>query len=116
MGHNSNEAGFYKIGAYAQGNIFNDSQWDDFNRKTFFCPSNKAAADRSRYQTPSWRFRYNADWENTRLYPGSDAYHGVDMHMIYGESADITGLPDFDAQRELRHKMRRLWGAFLKDP
>ncbi|OQD97082.1 hypothetical protein PENSOL_c013G00790 [Penicillium solitum] len=99
VGHNSNEAGFYKIASYAQGSKLTDKQWDDFNMQTFFCPSNLEAAHRSRQHTPVWRFQYNADWENTRLYPSSGAHHGVEFNMIFGESAEITGIVESDAQR-----------------
>ncbi|GLI75121.1 hypothetical protein PoHVEF18_003372 [Penicillium ochrochloron] len=116
VGHNANEAGFYKIAAYAQGSILTDQQWEDFNMQTFFCPSNLEAADRSRRHTPAWRFQYNADWDNTRLYPTSGAYHGVEFNMIFGESAEITGIAESDAQCQLQEKMRSAWGAFIADP
>lgn len=116
VGHNANEAGFYKIAAYAQGSILTDQQWDDFNMQTFFCPSNLEAEDRSRRQTPAWRFQYNADWDNTRLYPTSGAYHGVEFNMIFGESTEITGIAESVTQCQLQDKMRSAWGAFIADP
>ncbi|KAJ5381800.1 CAZyme family CE10 [Penicillium cataractarum] len=116
VGHNANEAGFYKVSAYAQGSILTDQQWDDFNMQTFFCPSNLEASDRSRRHIPTWRFQYNADWDNTRLYPTSGAYHGVEFNMIFGESAEITGIAESDAQYQLQDKMRSAWGAFIADP
>ncbi|KAI2710215.1 hypothetical protein CBS147332_5916 [Penicillium roqueforti] len=116
VGHNANEAGFYKIATYAQGSTLTDEQWDDFNMQTFFCPTNLEAAHRSRRHTPVWRFQYNADWENTRLYPTSGAYHGVEFNMIFGESAEITGIAESDAQRQLQVQMRSAWGSFIADP
>ncbi|CAI7638883.1 unnamed protein product [Penicillium crustosum] len=116
VGHNANEAGFYKVAAYAQGSKLTDKQWDVFNMQTFFCPSNLEAAHRRRRHTPVWRFRYNADWENTRLYPTSGAYHGVEFNMIFGESAEITGIAESDAQRQLQGQMRSAWGSFIADP
>lgn len=116
VGHNANEAGFYKVAAYAQGSKLTDKQWDVFNMQTFFCPSNLEAAHRRRRHTPVWRFRYNADWENTRLYPTSGAYHGVEFNMIFGESAEITGIAESDAQRQLQGQMRSTWGSFIADP
>jgi carboxylesterase type B len=83
---------------------------------TFFCPSNLEAADRARRHSPVWRFQYNADWENTRLYPTSGAYHGSELNMIYGESAAITGIPESEPQLLLQGVMRRAWGAFVRDP
>ncbi|OGE50273.1 hypothetical protein PENARI_c017G12199 [Penicillium arizonense] len=116
LGHNSNEAGFYKVATYAQGSTLTDKAWDDFNMGTFFCPSNLEAADRARRHSPVWRFQYNADWENTRLYPTSGAYHGSELNMIYGESAAITGIPESEPQLLLQGVMRRAWGAFVRDP
>ncbi|CAI7650016.1 unnamed protein product [Penicillium palitans] len=116
VGHNANEAGFYKVATYAQGSALTDAQWDDFNMQTFFCPSNLEAAHRSRQHTPVWRFQYNADWENTRLYPTSGAYHGVEFSMIFGESAEITGIVESDAQRQLKDQVRSASGSFIADP
>jgi hypothetical protein len=36
--------------------------------------------------------------------------------MIFGESAEITGIDESDAQSQLREKMRSTWGAFIADP
>lgn len=66
--------------------------------------------------TPAWRFQYNADWDNTRLYPASGAYHGVEFNMLFGESAEITGIAESDALCQLKEKMRSAWGAFIADP
>ena len=84
--------------------------------QTFFCPSNLEAADRNRQHTPAWRFQYNADWDNTHLYPASGAYHGVEFNMLFGEYAEITGIAESDAQCQLKEKMRSGWGAFIADP
>ena len=84
--------------------------------QTFFCPSNLEAAHRSRRHTPVWRFQYNADWENTRLYPTSGAYHGVKFNMIFGASADTTGIAESDAQRSCRIRCVRLGGHSLLIP
>lgn len=116
VGHNANEAGFYKIATYAQGSTLTAKQWDDFNMQAFFCPSNLEAAHRSRRHTPVWRFQYNADLENTRLYPTSGAYHGVKFNIIFGASADTTGIAESDAQRQLQDQMRSAWGSFIADP
>ncbi|KAJ5773031.1 CAZyme family CE10 [Penicillium paradoxum] len=116
VGHGANEAGFYKVSSYAQGSILTDEAWDNFNMQTFFCPSNLEAEHRADRGTPVWRFQYNADWDNTRLYPTSGAYHGVEFNMIFGESAEITGIPESDVQLQLQAKMRSAWAAFIANP
>lgn len=65
---------------------------------------------------PAWRFRYCADWDNTRLYPTSGAYHGVDMNMIFGASQDVTGLPESQPQLQLQQLMQAAWASFVSDP
>ncbi|KAE8355925.1 hypothetical protein BDV28DRAFT_145724 [Aspergillus coremiiformis] len=93
-GHNHNEAGFYKISAWAQGSTLSGSEWQAFNLETFTCPTDDAVMARIRVGVPAWRFRYFADWNNTRLYPDSGAYHGW----------------------QLRKKMQRAWATFVADP
>lgn len=36
--------------------------------------------------------------------------------MIFGESAEITGIVGSDAQRQLKSQMRSAWGSFIADP
>ncbi|PWY66019.1 alpha/beta-hydrolase [Aspergillus heteromorphus CBS 117.55] len=64
----------------------------------------------------AWRFRYFADWDNTRLYPTSGAYHGVDLNMIYGSSALFTLVSESAGQTVRTARMRKAWAAFVADP
>ncbi|OOF93611.1 hypothetical protein ASPCADRAFT_132619 [Aspergillus carbonarius ITEM 5010] len=116
LGHNDNEAGFYKIAVYMQGKNLTAEQWQAFNENTFTCPTDYQAAHRVRFGVPAWRFRYFADWNNTRLYPTSGAYHGVDLNMIYGNSELLTGLPVSAEQVQLTSRMQAAWAAFVVDP
>ncbi|KAL1963028.1 hypothetical protein VTN77DRAFT_8776 [Rasamsonia byssochlamydoides] len=116
VGHNDNEAGFYKIAAYAQGANLTEAQWQQFNNDTFSCPTSQEATNHVRAGVPTWRFRYYADWDNTRLYPTSGAYHGVDMNMIFGASEDVTGLPESQPQLQLQSTMQAAWASFVSDP
>lgn len=50
------------------------------------------------------------------FYPTSGAYHGVKFNMIFGASADTTGIAESDAQRQLQDQMRSAWGSFIADP
>jgi carboxylesterase type B len=36
--------------------------------------------------------------------------------MIFGASAEITGIAESDAQRQLQDQMRSAWGSFIADP
>ncbi|KAF9891062.1 hypothetical protein FE257_004997 [Aspergillus nanangensis] len=116
VGHNANESNFYKISAWAQGSLLPPAEWEAFNRDTFICPTNAAAAARVHAHVPVWRFMYRSDWANTRLYPGSGAYHGVDLNMVFGNSGAVTGIPESKAEGQLRRIVQRAWAAFVVDP
>ncbi|KAK4224466.1 cholinesterase precursor [Podospora fimiseda] len=116
LGNTHTENGYYQVPAYAQGVIPTEDQVRDFMLQSFTCPVAYQAKARRDHGVPSYVFRYFADWENTRLYPTSGAYHGVDMHMIFGGSADVSGLPASTEQRRLTRLMQRLWFSFANNP
>ena len=125
MGHNDNEAGYYKIPAFSQGVTLSTEQWQQFNDGGFTCPIAFAAHHRSSYNIPIWRYRYYGDWPNLRLYgpsqgngneEGSGAYHGADVEMIFGGSEDVSGLPKSEAQRKMERVMMKAWADFARDP
>jgi carboxylesterase type B len=111
-----NEAGWYRISAYANGVIPTEEQVTAFHLESFTCPVSYQAAARGKYGVPVWVGRYFADWENTRLYEGSGAYHGVDLHMVYGESEEVSGLGTTEEQRVLTGLVQRAWAEFAEDP
>jgi cholinesterase len=55
-----------------------------------------------------YRYRYFGDWNNTRLYPGSGAYHLSDLVMWHGPGVgkDLSGIPNEKKQNELSREMR----------
>jgi cholinesterase len=116
FGNNNNENGYYQIPAYAQGIIPTAQQVTSFLLESFTCPVAYQAAARRAQGVTSYAYRYLADWDNTRLYPTSGAYHGVDLHMIFGASADVSGLPTSAPQRQLTQLMQKAWFAFASDP
>ncbi|KAL1614675.1 hypothetical protein SLS54_009548 [Diplodia seriata] len=116
VGNTHFEAGYYRWAAYGAGSILTDAQWDAFNLATFTCPSTYGAAARARFGVPSWLFRYGADWDNLRLYPNSSAYHGSDMHALFGNSELVTGIPDEERQKRLTDVVMGAWAAFARDP
>ncbi|KAK2592457.1 hypothetical protein QQS21_009836 [Conoideocrella luteorostrata] len=115
-GNNHNEAGYYRIPAYARGVIPTDQQVAQFHLESFTCPVTFQATSRREKHVPSWAWRYVGDWNNTRLYPTSGAYHGSDLHMIFGASAEVSGLPTVEDQRKLTEVMQKAWFEFSNDP
>lgn len=86
VGNNYNEAGYYKVPAYGQGRILNQSVWDDFNLECFTCATALEAAQRVANGVPTWRYVHHGDWDNTRFVP---------YITVYLPSADSKCLPDF---------------------
>ncbi|KAL9121468.1 MAG: hypothetical protein Q9187_001970 [Circinaria calcarea] len=115
-GNTDNEAGYYKITAFAQKIVLPQSDWDAFNLETFTCPHALEATNRANAGVPTWRYRYFGDWDNLRLYPTSGAYHGSDLEMIFGASEDVSGLPESKAEVQMKEVMQRAWAAFADDP
>ncbi|KAL9010263.1 MAG: hypothetical protein Q9173_004782 [Seirophora scorigena] len=125
MGHNNNEAGYYKIPAFSQGTVLPAYQWEQFNDGSFTCPIAFAAQTRASLDIPTWRYRYFGDWDNLRLYgpsegngneQGSGAYHGADVEMVTGASEDVSGLPKSQEERKMEMVFMEAWAAFAKDP
>ncbi|KAL8897017.1 MAG: hypothetical protein Q9207_007426 [Kuettlingeria erythrocarpa] len=125
LGQNDNEAGWYKIPAFAQGTTLPPYLWQQFNDGSFTCPTSFAARHRAARDVPTWRFRYFGDWDNLRLYGlsagngnenGSGAYHGSDVEMVIGGSEEVSGLPDSREERKMQMVMMKAWAAFAGDP
>ncbi|KAK2776166.1 carboxylesterase [Colletotrichum kahawae] len=116
FGNNNNEDGYYRIPAYGNGVVPTPEQVTSFLLESFTCPNLYQANGRLVQGVPAWIYRYFGDWDNTRLFPTSGAYHGVDLHMIFGASEDVSGIPPSDAQRETTRVMQRAWAAFANDP
>ncbi|KAL5094597.1 hypothetical protein Trisim1_005330 [Trichoderma cf. simile WF8] len=116
LGNNNNEDGYYRIPAFASGIVPTADQVVSFLLESFTCPVSHQAKARRDHGVPAWAYRYMADWDNTRLYPTSGAYHGVDLHMIFGASADVSGLPTTADQRSLTKLMQHAWFTFSNNP
>ncbi|KAF4455190.1 hypothetical protein F53441_2428 [Fusarium austroafricanum] len=116
MGHNNNEDGYYRIPAYGNGVTPTDAQVKSFLLESFTCPVTYQAKSRKDHGVPAWAYRYMADWDNTRLFPTSGAYHGVDLHMIFGASGDVSGIAPSVDQKKLTKLMQHAWFSFSNDP
>ena len=116
LGNTHAEHGYYVVPIFANGVIPTQAQIDAFLLESFTCPSSYQAAGRSRHGVAAYAYRYFAEWDNLKLYPGSGAYHGVDMHDVFGDSEDVTGLPPSVNQKKMTRLMQRVWFAFADDP
>ncbi|KAF7538701.1 hypothetical protein G7054_g2741 [Neopestalotiopsis clavispora] len=115
--HGDHESGFYRISALAQGNTLNESAWQEFEQETFTCAAAAEGYYRTQAGIPTYRLRNMADWENTRLYdpPSSGAYHGVEIHMVTGNSELVSGVAPAEAQAELTATVASAWRSFAAD-
>lgn len=116
FGNNHQEDGFYRIAAFRNGIIPTEEQTRLFMLETFTCPVTFQADARRNHHVPSWTYRFLADWQNTRLYNSSGAYHGVELHMIFGASEDVSSFPASTEQIALMKVMQGAWSAFADDP
>ncbi|KAI9802788.1 MAG: hypothetical protein M1833_001387 [Piccolia ochrophora] len=107
LGNNQDEQGYYKIPAYANGIDPTPGTRRVLPARILHMPQ---------LNVPVWQYRYFGDWDNTRLYPSSGAYHATDLHMIFGGSGDASGIPPSPAQEQTTSLMQRAWAAFCKDP
>jgi carboxylesterase type B len=95
-----------------------DSQWSIFNSEGFTCATAQTASFRAKAGVPTWRYRYFGDWDNLRLYdccPGSGAYHGSELEMVFGTAEDVSGIANGSPEEQVSKMMMRAWGAFAKD-
>ncbi|KAE8319099.1 Alpha/Beta hydrolase protein [Aspergillus transmontanensis] len=113
---NANEAGYYRVSAYAANISHPDPVWNLFNQAAFTCPSGQTAAHRAAAGVPTWQSRYFGDWDNLRLYPSSGAYHGIDLPMVFGTASKISEIADSEKEREFARYMASAWVAFAADP
>ena len=115
-GNNNYEAGFYKIAAYGQKKELSPSQWDTWNLEGFTCATDHATTARANAGVPVYRYRYFAEWPNLVLYPGSGAYHGSDLHMVFGAAEDVTGEPNTIEEIWTTDYTQWAWASFARDP
>lgn len=116
MGNNDLESGFYAVGAFATGKSFNATQRELFDLEAFTCATAIEAAARVAKGVTVYRYRYFGDFDNLRLYPGSGAYHGAELNMVFGTAQDVSGLPNFAAEDATSAYLMKVWATFARDP
>ena len=104
------------IPAFGRGINTTAAQRDQFLLESFTCPIDFKARMGIAHDVPTWVYRYFGDWDNTRLYPSSGAYHGTELQMMFGNSKDVSGIPPSAAQVQLTKVMQNAWVAFANDP
>ncbi|KAJ6452477.1 carboxylesterase [Mycena sanguinolenta] len=116
LGSLHNESSFYRIRGFTAGLNLTVAQWDLFTLEAFTCATSQTAAFRAAAGLPTWRYRYFGDWDNLRLFPGSGAYHGSDLEMVFGTGEAVSGVPNGPKEQGVSLMMRAVWGAFARDP
>ncbi|KAK1984890.1 carboxylesterase [Colletotrichum cereale] len=116
FGNNNNEDGYYRIPAYGNGVVPTSDQVKSFLLESFTCPNTYQAEARRERGISTWVYRYFGDWGNTRLFPTSGAYHGVDLHMMFGGSENVSGIAPSDPQKQTTALMQKVWATFANDP
>ena len=115
-GNTDHESGFYRLAALSQKIDFSPSQWNLYELEGFTCATRDAVNFRAKQGVPAYRYRYFGTWPNLDLYPDSGAYHGSDLHMIFGASEDVTGIPPTREEVWTTEYQQRAWAAFVNDP
>lgn len=127
LGSTHDENGYYQVAAFAsQGVLPTQEQVNSFLLESFTCPVAYQASARRRFGVQAYTYRYFADWEITRLWVDettgqtSGAYHGVDLHMLFGAAEEVSGLVGSDEEalrrKALTRLMQRAWFVFADDP
>ncbi|ESZ92459.1 hypothetical protein SBOR_7154 [Sclerotinia borealis F-4128] len=116
VGNANHESGYYALSAFAQNITLTPTQWDLFNLKTFTCAASQSAIIGLEYHIPVYRYRYLGDFNNTRLYPTSGAYHLSDLNMWHGVGQDVSGVANTKEEDRLSRKMMESLIAFAREP
>lgn len=77
------------------------------------CPIKFVADELSSAGVKTWRFIYNASFENTEIFKGSGAYHASEISTLFGNFPD-KGATEY--QHRLSRVMQKAWADFVKDP
>lgn len=82
------------------------------NRTT--CGISRAAAARSAWDVPVWRWRYHGYFPNLQPLEWLRSYHSSELPLVFGTS-DLLG-EDTEVEREWGRYMQGAWCAFARDP
>jgi len=113
VGNTDFEAGVYRLLAPTVP----ENQWHIVNQGMFVCPAAARASSGVLQGTPTWRFRYFAEFPELRLTtnPPSGAWHTSEVPVLFG-STSATTMPTTPEIFTIGKYMRGAWAAFAKDP
>ncbi|KAI0482041.1 carboxylesterase [Xylariaceae sp. FL0804] len=116
FGNNQHEQGYYIIPAEANGVNVTEAEGDFFLLASFTCPNAFGGLVRHQHGVPVWVFRNFGRWPNLRLYPGSGAYHGSDVDVLFGNDGVVSGIPPSRKEEEFTILLQHAWAEFARDP
>lgn len=85
----------------------------EFTLAKFQCTAAQVASQSLAAGIPTWRYFFNASFQNLELFPGSGAYHSSEIPLVFGTFPMSSASP---SQQRLSAKMQRAWADFAKDP
>lgn len=114
IGNTDYEAGVFRLSIPG----LSDEQWDLLTLQSFTCPAADASKARSAAGVPIWRYRWFGNFPNLRLsyVPDSRAWHGSELPIVFGTSADVSGVANTPAENSITAYIQRAWSTFAKDP
>ncbi|KAJ4502550.1 hypothetical protein HRR83_009263 [Exophiala dermatitidis] len=80
---------------------------------TFQCPAGIVANDSRTAGFPTWRYYFNATFENTQLFPGSGVYHSSEITLVFGTYPRVNATAD---EAALSQYMQTSWATFARNP
>lgn len=79
----------------------------------FQCTARRVHRETSEVGVPSWRYFYNASFENSQIFEDADVYHASEIGVVLG-TYQREGATEFQAR--LSRGLQRLWADFARDP
>ncbi|KAK4498590.1 hypothetical protein PRZ48_011248 [Zasmidium cellare] len=124
LGNADYEQGFYKLQYWALDKLHLAEKFlYSLVQRIATCPAAQGAEWRAN-TAPTWRYRYFGEYPSLTLYgpnangssPGSQAYHGSELSLIWGTYEPLTLVPGNDELKAMSKYMMNAWGAFIRDP
>lgn len=88
-----------------------------FTEYIFQCPQAAMTNDSAYAGIPTWRYYFNASFENTNPLPNLGVYHSSEIPLVF-RTWEITDTPDNATVQEyaLSQYMQHAWAMFAKNP
>ncbi|KJZ74381.1 hypothetical protein HIM_06191 [Hirsutella minnesotensis 3608] len=79
----------------------------------FQCPTKLVAEEGVKSGIPSWRYYFDAAFNNTQIFPNSGAFHSSEIYLIFG-TYPRSGATAY--QMKLSQALQKVWADFAKNP